>query len=99
MYREHDALSVLGEATVQHIGRVFRAGEPFPSADNLEGWALCWEQAAETAPDFRLAMRLLRTGIDFVKAAGKDPGILLTLTSPERTILVQALGLAQDSES
>jgi len=95
IYDKHQALSVLGEAVVQHIGSVFRSGEPFPSADNLEGWALAWEQAAENVPDFRLSVRLLRTGIDYVKAGGKDPGILLSLTSPERAILKQALGLRE----
>jgi tetratricopeptide (TPR) repeat protein/DNA-binding transcriptional ArsR family regulator len=98
IYGEHQALPVLGEAVVQHIGSVFRAGEPFPSADNLEGWAAAWEQAAESEPDFRLSVRLLRTGIDYVKAGGKDPGILLTLTSPERAILQQALGLAENDD-
>jgi hypothetical protein len=43
-------------------------------------------------------VRLLRTGIDYVKAGGKDPGILLTLTSPERAILQQALGLAENDD-
>lgn len=94
IYGKHQALPVLGEAVVQHIGSVFRAGVPFPSTDNLEGWASTWEQAAESVPDFRLSVRLLRTGIDYVKAGGNDPTILLTLTSPERTILEQALGLA-----
>ena len=94
-YEKHQTLSVLGEAVVQHIGQVFRAGEPFPSTDNLEGWALAWEQAAASVPGFRLSVRLLRTGINFVKAGGKDPGILLDLTSPERAILKQALGLAE----
>ena len=98
-YRDHNALSVLGEAVVQHIGSVFRAGESFPSADNLEGWVLGWEQAAERVPDFRLSVRLLRTGIDFVKAGGKDLGMLLTLTSPERAILEQALGLANNNDA
>ena len=94
-YEKHQTLSVLGEAVVQHIGQVFRAGEPFPSTDNLEGWALAWEQAAASVPGFRLSVRLLRTGINFVKAGGKDPGILLDLTSPERAILKQALGLTE----
>ncbi len=94
IYGKHQAMPVLGEAVVQHIGSVFRAGEPYPSADNLEGWASAWEQAADREPDFRLSVRLLRTGIDFVKAGGKDPGVLLTLTSPERAILEQALGFS-----
>jgi tetratricopeptide (TPR) repeat protein len=96
---KHQALAILGEALVQHIGRVYRAGEPFPSTDNLEDWASAWEEAAESVPDFRLAVRLLRTGGNFVKAGGKDRGILLVLTSPERAILHQALGLAEGDES
>jgi hypothetical protein len=94
IYEKHQALPVLGEAIVQHIGELFRAGEPFPSTDNLEGWCLSWEQASVNVPDFRLSVRLLRTGTDFVKAGGREPGILLALTSPERSILEQALGLA-----
>jgi tetratricopeptide (TPR) repeat protein/DNA-binding transcriptional ArsR family regulator len=95
IYGKYQALPVLGEALVRHIGSVFRAGTPFPSTDNLEGWASAWEQAATMLPDFRLSMRLLRTGTDYVKAGGKDPGILLALTSPERVILEQSLGLVE----
>ena len=99
IYAKYQALPVLGEAVVQHIGKVFRAGEPLPSADNLEQWASAWEQAAESVPEFRLSVRLLRTGANFVKAGGKDPGILLDLTSPERAILQQALGLAEKEQT
>jgi hypothetical protein len=87
----------LGEGLVEHIGGVFRAGEPFPSADNLEQWASAWERAGEDVEEFRLPLRLLRTGIEFVKAGGKDPGILLHLTSAERQIVRQALGLEEKS--
>lgn len=95
IYNEHQALPVLGEAVIKHIGHVFREGEPFPSADNLEAWALAWEQAAEMVPEFRLSVRLLRTGINFVKAGGKDRGVLLDLKATERAILEQALGFAE----
>jgi len=99
VYGNHLAIPALGEAVVQHIGRVFQLGEPFPAADNLEGWASVWEHAAASVPDFRLSVRLLRTGIDYVKAGGKDPGILLVLTSSERVILEQALGLAEKADN
>lgn len=95
LYQKHTALPVLGEAVVQHIGKVFLAGASFPSSDNLEGWATAWEKAAASVPDFSLSMRLLRTGINYVKAGGKEPGILLDLTSTERAILKQAFGLAE----
>lgn len=94
LYDLHDALPVLGEAVVKHVGTVFRTGLPFPSSDNLEDWATAWEQAALRLPDFSLSARLLRAGIDYVKTGGKDPGVLLTLTSPERAIMEQSLGLS-----
>ena len=94
LYALHHALPVLGEAVVKHVGVVFRAGQPFPSSDNLEGWVTAWEQAALSLLDFSLSARLLRTGIDYVKAGGSDPGILLTLTSTERAIVEQSLGLS-----
>lgn len=96
LYSKYQALSVLGESAVQHIGSVFRAGKPFPSADNLEAWACAWEQAAQEEADFRLSARLLRTGINYVKAGGEDEGLLLDLTSTERSILRQALGLVEE---
>jgi len=93
LYARHSALPVLGQGVVEHIGRVFTKGEPWPSADNLEQWASAWEQAAGTTAEFRLPIRLLRTGVNFIEAGGKDPGILMDLSSPERSILRQALGL------
>jgi hypothetical protein len=39
---------------------------------------------------------LLRTGVELIKAGGAR-GPLLDLTSPERTILEQALGFAEPS--
>jgi tetratricopeptide (TPR) repeat protein len=95
IYASHSALSVLGEAVVQHLGNLFRSGPSRPFVDALELWARTWEQASETFPDFRLSMRLLRTATDFVKTGGKDPTILLDLASPERVILQQAFGLSE----
>lgn len=48
--------------------------------------------------EFCLPLRLLRTGVEFVIAGGKDLGILLDLTSPERKILKQTFEL-EDGES
>ena len=92
LYSKAGALNSLGDSLVAHIGSLFRAGAPWPSADNLEQWADAWEQAASEMPDFRLSMRLLRTGVDFIKAGGERSGVLLSLTSAEREIMRQALG-------
>ena len=96
LYQKHQALPVLGEAVIQHIGNIFRTGEPFPSSDNLESWKSSWEQAAENVPDFRLSIRLLSTSISFLKAGGKDRSILLDLASAERSIAEQAFGLIEE---
>jgi tetratricopeptide (TPR) repeat protein len=95
LYQKHQALPVLGEAVIQHIGSIYRSGEPFPSSDNLEGWKSAWEQGAESVPDFRLSIRLLCTSISFLKAGGKDRTILLDLASAERSIVEQAFGLLE----
>jgi tetratricopeptide (TPR) repeat protein len=95
IYKKHHVLTVLGEGVVEHIGRIYRAGKPFPSTDNLDQWSKAWELASVAVHEFRLSLRLLQTGIAFVKAGGKDSGILLDLTSPEREILKQAFGLAE----
>jgi DNA-binding transcriptional ArsR family regulator len=97
IYRNHLALQYLGEGLVKHLGQMIRAGAPFPSSDNLRQWFAAWEQTAGDLDEFRLPLRLLRVGIDFVISGGKDQGILLTLTSPEREILNQALGLSEAS--
>jgi tetratricopeptide (TPR) repeat protein/energy-coupling factor transporter ATP-binding protein EcfA2 len=97
LYSKYQALPVLGEAVVLHIGGVFRAGELFPSADNLDSWVSAWEQAAESVPDFRLSFRLLKTAVEFVKAGGKDRAVLLDLASAERSIVEQALGLVDEA--
>ena len=96
-YQTYQLLPNLGDGLIRHLGKVFRVGEPFPSSDNLRQWLAAWEQAAGDLDEFRLPLRLLRVGIDFVISGGKDHGILLTLTSPEREILKQALGVSDAS--
>lgn len=98
LYKKHEALSPLGEGLVRHLGNVFQKGPPFPSADNLDQWIAAWESAAADVEDFRLSLRLLRTAVEFIKKGGKDHGVLLTLTKPEREILMQAFGLSEGAE-
>jgi tetratricopeptide (TPR) repeat protein/DNA-binding transcriptional ArsR family regulator len=92
-YTKYSALAVLGEALVKHLGSVFLKGELWPSSDNLDQWLIAWERAAGDAAEFKLPLRLLRVGIEFIKSGGKDHGILLNLTAPERSLLRQAFGL------
>jgi len=93
VYAAHDALTALGEALIRHLGAIYRAAEGLPATDNLELWATAWEDAGQDNEAFRLPLRLFRTGIDFLKAGGKDRGILLDLNQEERKILEQSLGL------
>ena len=95
-YAQYSAVAVLGEALVKHLGAIYTQGDPWPTSDNLDQWLLAWEQAAEDARDFQLPLRLLRTGIEFIKSGGKDDGVLLDLLSTERSILRQAFGLENE---
>lgn len=97
LYHCHSALSQLGDGAVKHLGKVFCEGEPYPSSDNLRQWLSAWEQAASGLDELRLPLRLLRVGIDFIIAGGKDPGVLLTLTATEREVLKQAFGISEAS--
>jgi hypothetical protein len=45
--------------------------------------------------DIQLSLRLLRVGIAFVQSGGRDLTVLLEVPSVERSILRQALGLAE----
>lgn len=81
---------------MKHLGAIYTQGDPWPTSDNLDQWLLAWEQAAEDARDFQLPLRLLRTGIEFIKSGGKDDGVLLDLSSTERSILRQAFGLENE---
>jgi len=96
LYKKFKALPPLCDAVIKHIGGVFRAGAPFPSSDNLDGWLSAWQEATDGSEDAKLFLRLLRIGIDFLKSGGKDVGILLSLTSPERRILEQAFEIAEE---
>ncbi len=94
-YARHQALPSLGEGLIRHMGKLFQKGAPFPSTDNLSQWLEAWERGAAGEPDFQLSLRLLRVGIAFVQSGGRDLTVLLDVPSVERSILRQALGLAE----
>ncbi|WP_157174404.1 tetratricopeptide repeat protein [Thiocystis violascens] len=99
VYRDADAITQLGEALTRHLGRLHANTEKPPSPDNLETWATAWEEAGKDIDAFRLPLRLFRTGIDFLKAGGTDPGILLDLNQEERKLLEQVFDLESSPEA
>lgn len=99
IYQNYQGLSSLGDGLLKHLGELFRSGQPYPFSKDLKQWSLIWEQAAMGNDDFRLPLRLLRTGTDFLIAGGKDEGIILRLTSAEREILKQAFGFVEKKRS
>lgn len=96
LYQNHSILQNLGQGLLRHLGEVFCISSVFPSSDNLRQWLSAWEQAAGDLDEIRLPLRLMRVGIELMISGGKDHGILLTLTKPERDILKQALGISED---
>ena len=97
VFREAEAITPLGEALTRHLGRLHADPARLPSPDNLETWAAAWEDAGKGIDAFRLARRIFRTGIDFLKAGGADPGILLDLNQEERSLLQELFGLEPSS--
>jgi len=97
VYHDANAISQLGKALVQHLGGLFHANTAdLPSPDNLETWASVWEEAGQDSDGFRLPLRIFRTGIDFLKAGGTDPGILLDLNQENRRLLEQVFELGPE---
>ncbi len=96
--QKHDKLIMLGCGVVGYFVGVYKEGKPFPNSEDLDAWQQALESVAEGKEDFALPLRLIRTGIAFIKQGGTDESILLTLTTPEREILRQALGLSNPVE-
>jgi tetratricopeptide (TPR) repeat protein len=97
VYRDAGAIAKLGEALTRHLGRLHGTAATLPSPDNLETWAAAWEDAGEGIDAFRLALRIFRTGVDFLKAGGNERGILLDLNQEERVLLEQVFSLESES--
>ncbi|WP_242482467.1 hypothetical protein [Thiocystis violacea] len=99
VYRDADAIAHLGEALTRHLGSLHGAAADLPCPDNLQTWAAAWDEAGKDGAAFRLPLRLLRTGIDFLKAGGTDPGILPDLNQEEHRLLEQVFELEPSADA
>jgi len=93
IYQNYDSVSELGEAIIQHLGTLYSQADARPASDTLEAWATAWEGAGKDIDTLGLTLRILRTGIEFLKSKGEDRGILFTLNKEEREILEQTFSL------
>ena len=96
IYRCYEAESVLGEALIQHLGDWRNSPSEKPSVEQMGTWKKYWEEACAGMSELDLALRIFRTGIDFLKSPTEDRSILTELNQEERKILKQALGLTDD---
>lgn len=99
LFDRHDALGHLGDEVVRHLPNL--AESPLNHAA-WDAWADAWEAAQAALPAERqdrleIALRLLRTGIAYLKT--NDEGRLLTLASEERRILREALKLPPEKQA
>lgn len=95
LYKDHGALDYLGGALVQHLTHLNKS--PLGPA-GLEQWISGWEERAESEQALRFPLRLLRTGIAYLKTQPLDEAVLLQLPSEERNLVRAALGLESPSE-
>jgi tetratricopeptide (TPR) repeat protein len=98
VYSKHGILEILGYIIINHVSSLYKRGNPFPANDTLDSWHQCWERVTEGTEELALPLRLMRTCIDFIKQGGIDESTMLTLTTSERDILKQALGLSEPEE-
>lgn len=95
VFEQHHASNYLGEALVRHLGDIHRDPEETPNPDNLEQWCSAWEAAGTNSDALKLPLRLLRTGIDFLKTGAQDRSILLDLNQEERQLLAQTFAIEE----
>ncbi|ANE55136.1 winged helix-turn-helix domain-containing protein [Methylomonas sp. DH-1] len=95
VFEQHYASNFLGEALVRLLGTIHRDPDETPSPDNLEQWYSAWEAAGAGYETLKLPLRLLRTGIDFLKTGAQDRSVLLDLNQEERQILAQTFAIEE----
>jgi tetratricopeptide (TPR) repeat protein len=98
LFDRHKGLGQLGDALVRYLPSL--AASPLNHAA-WDAWVDAWETARASLPAERqdrleIALRLIRTGIAYLKTA--DEGRLLSLVSEERRILREALKLPPERQ-
>jgi tetratricopeptide (TPR) repeat protein len=92
---EHDCTANLGDAFVRHLAKL--AVSPLSSA-GLDQWLNGWESETSGHPAMQLPLRLVRTGIAYLKTQPRDETVLLQLPKEERVLVRQALGLPNEQQ-
>jgi tetratricopeptide (TPR) repeat protein/energy-coupling factor transporter ATP-binding protein EcfA2 len=90
---EHGCIANLGDAFVRHLAKL--ANSPLSSA-GLDQWLNGWESETSRHPAMQLPLRLVRTGIAYLKTQPREETVLLQLPKEERTLVRQALGLPNE---
>ncbi|MFN0078019.1 MAG: hypothetical protein ACKVY0_16300 [Prosthecobacter sp.] len=95
-FARFSGLAELGDALVKHLPKV--AESPLNHAA-WDAWVESWETCraalkSEDQDHLEIPLRLLRTGIDYLKT--KEEGRLLVLPAEERKVLRDALGLPEE---
>jgi tetratricopeptide (TPR) repeat protein len=90
---EHGCKANLGDAFVRHLAKL--ADSPLSSA-GLDQWLSGWESETSCHPAMQLPLRLVRTGIAYLKTQPRDETVLLQLPKEERALVRQALGLPNE---
>ena len=93
-HRANGQLAALGNGLVRSLKRL--SGSSTSTAlSEFDAWVGLWQAVASTTPEFKLPLRLLDTGLAYLKsrdADGKgDRGTLLDLPAEEREIVCEAL--------
>ncbi len=92
IHRKNGQLAALGNGLVRSLKYL---SDSSSKAIELDTWAEIWKKVIGDSPEFKLPMRLLETGVAYLKSRdenGKgDRGTLLALPLEEREILCEAL--------
>jgi hypothetical protein len=87
-------LTYLGDGLVRSLGKV---DAKMLSQEALDTWRQIWLDAGAGRPELAFSLKLFDVGMKYLMTG--DRRDLLDLLSTERPIVMEALGLAEETES
>jgi tetratricopeptide (TPR) repeat protein len=96
IYQTAQVLRELSSALIKTLPQIL---DPSISDSTAERWLEIWQDLLGSSPELDMALRFMRTAIDYKKQPAQQKRLWLGLAKEERTMLDQALGLELQESS
>ncbi|MEL7408761.1 MAG: tetratricopeptide repeat protein, partial [Cyanobacteria bacterium J06558_2] len=87
LYDQYQAVAEVGQGITDNIPQLF---SDMISDKAAQTWLEVWQEAAETKPELEIALRFLKTAVEYKEKSG-DSKVLLQLPKEERDLFITLL--------